>query len=111
MRGLPSYTVSGHDRSSTTQPAVVVDHPEAAHECHAGIRHGGARGSAGHLSDGLGDANIAASRACLAAGELTARGVDREIAIDGETVRADKLRALPLRAKAEILELHDVDDR
>src|SRR5437773_9245737 len=71
----------------------------------------GSQRLAGDLPDRLDEPERAAGRTGLADRQLAARRIVGKAAVDFETVAANEVRTFAFAAEAEILELHDADNR
>src|ERR1700733_7478458 len=99
------------DGGAAAQPAIVIDHTEAARQTKPRLGHDGAKWLTGDLSDDFYQTEKTAGRPGLADRQLSARRVEGKRAVRGETVSANEVRAFAFLAEAKILDLHDVDDR
>ena len=77
----------------------------------AGILDPAAEGLAGELPDRLDDPEGTAGRAGLADRQLATRRIQRKAAVHLETVAANEFRGFALASEAEVLDLHQADDR
>ena len=76
---------------------------------HGRIRHLASLGFAEHLAHGLDQLHAAAAEARLAAGNLAAAGVDRQLAGRRNVGRQDEVRAAAALAEPDLLELHPAE--
>src|SRR6476646_3619715 len=107
-RSLP-LSARREDRGTAAQAAIVIDHAEAAGKADARVGHRRAEWLPAQLPDDLEQSEIASGGPGLADRQLPARCVGRERSVDREGVPPHEVRALPLLAEAEILDLHHAD--
>src|SRR6202023_2850046 len=96
VREAPSYR---QHRGGGAKAAIVVDHAEAADQRMAGACDLSPFGLTVELPNRFDQAEETAGRAGLAAGELAATGVVRQVATGPEFVASDEVRAVALGAE------------
>src|SRR6185369_4727393 len=99
------------NRGAAAKATVVVDHAESAHQPDLRIGYLPPGRLTGELPDRLHHAEEAARGPGLPGGKLAAARVEREVAVPGEAVLAHERRPFALAAEAEVLELHQRDER